>query len=108
MKKKVLAVTAVALLVQGAISLEAKAARMPEGEKTNVKAPNMSAVSGRVTNEQGEALPGVVVRCGNVNVQTDINGELAQSCLLWRHLPSTRHCVIFSSVLYSVCFSPYL
>ena len=75
MKKKVLAVTAVALLTQGAISLEAKAARMPEGEKTNVKAPNMSAVSGRVTNEQGEALPGVVVRCGNVNVQTDINGE---------------------------------
>lgn len=75
MKKKVLAVTAVALLVQGAISLEAKAARIPEGEKTNVKAPNMSAVSGRVTNEQGEALPGVVVRCGNVNVQTDINGE---------------------------------
>ena len=75
MKKKVLAVTAVALLVQGAISLEAKAARMPEGEKTNVKAPNMSAVSGRVTNEQGKALPGVVVRCGNVNVQTDINGE---------------------------------
>lgn len=75
MKKKVLAVTAVALLAQGAISLEAKAARMPEGEKTNVKAPNMSAVSGRVTNEQGEALPGVVVRCGNVNVQTDINGE---------------------------------
>lgn len=75
MKKKVLAVTAVALLVQGAISLEAKAARLPEGEKTNVKAPNMSAVSGRVTNEQGEALPGVVVRCGNVNVQTDINGE---------------------------------
>lgn len=75
MKKKVLAVTAVALLVQGAINLEAKAARMPEGEKTNVKAPNMSAVSGRVTNEQGEALPGVVVRCGNVNVQTDINGE---------------------------------
>lgn len=75
MKKKVLAITAVALLAQGAISLEAKAARMPEGEKTNVKAPNMSAVSGRVTNEQGEALPGVVVRCGNVNVQTDINGE---------------------------------
>ena len=75
MKKKVLAVTAVALLAQGAISLEAKAARMPEGEKTNVKAPNISAVSGRVTNEQGEALPGVVVRCGNVNVQTDINGE---------------------------------
>ena len=75
MKKKVLAVTAVALLAQGAISLEAKAARMPEGEKTNVNAPNMSAVSGKVTNEQGEALPGVVVRCGNVNVQTDINGE---------------------------------
>ena len=75
MKKKVLAVTAVALLAQCAISLEAKAARMPEGEKTNVKAPNMSAVSGKVTNEQGEALPGVVVRCGNVNVQTDINGE---------------------------------
>lgn len=75
MKKKVLAITAVALLAQGAIGVEAKAARMPEGEKTNVKALNMSAVSGRVTNEQGEALPGVVVRCGNVNVQTDINGE---------------------------------
>ena len=75
MKKKVLAITAVALLAQGAIGVEAKAAKMPEGEKTNVKAPNQSAVSGRVTNEQGEALPGVVVRCGNVNVQTDINGE---------------------------------
>lgn len=75
MKNKVLAITAVALLAQGAIGVEAKAARMPEGEKTNVKAPNISAVSGRVTNEQGEALPGVVVRCGNVNVQTDINGE---------------------------------
>lgn len=75
MKKKVLAVTAVALLAQGAIGVEAKAARMPEGEKTNVKAPNISAVSGKVTNEQGEGLPGVVVRCGNVNVQTDINGE---------------------------------
>ena len=75
MKKKVLAITAVALLAQGAIGVEAKAAKMPEGEKTNVKAPNQSAVSGRVTNEQGEALPGVVVRCGNMNVQTDINGE---------------------------------
>lgn len=75
MKKKVLAVTAVALLAQGAIGVEAKAARMPEGEKTNIKAPNISAVSGKVTNEQGEGLPGVVVRCGNVNVQTDINGE---------------------------------
>ena len=75
MKKKVLAITAVALLAQGAIGVEAKAARMPEGEKTNVKAPNISAVSGKVTNEQGEGLPGVVVRCGNVNVQTDINGE---------------------------------
>lgn len=75
MKKKVLAITAVALLAQGAIGVEAKAAKMPEGEKTNVKAQNQSAVSGRVTNEQGEALPGVVVRCGNMNVQTDINGE---------------------------------
>ena len=75
MKKKVLAITAVALLAQGAIGVEAKAARMPEVEKINIKAPNMIAVSGKVTNEQGEGLPGVVVRCDNVNVQTDINGE---------------------------------
>lgn len=39
MKKKVLAVTAVALLAQCAISLEAKAARMPEGEKTTLRHP---------------------------------------------------------------------
>ena len=75
MKKKVLAITAVALIAQGAIGVEAKAARMPEVEKINIKAPNMIAVSGKVTNEQGEGLPGVVVRCDNVNVQTDINGE---------------------------------
>lgn len=75
MKKKVLAITAVALIAQGAIGTEAKAARMPEVEKINIKAPNMIAVSGKVTNEQGEGLPGVVVRCDNVNVQTDINGE---------------------------------
>lgn len=75
MKKKVLAITAVALIAQGAIGTEAKAAIMPEVEKTNIKAPNTIAVSGKVTNELGEGLPGVVVRCDNVNVQTDINGE---------------------------------
>lgn len=47
----------------------------PEGNKTNSKALGVNAVSGKVTNEQGEALPGVVVRCGNTNVQTDLNGE---------------------------------
>ena len=75
MKKKVLAITAVAILAQGTIGVEAKAASVIEGEKTNVKEPEATAVSGRVVNEQGEALPGVVVRCGSLNVQTDINGE---------------------------------
>ena len=63
------------LLVQGATCLEAKADNTPEGNKTNSKALGVNAVSGKVTNEQGEALPGVVVRCGNTNVQTDLNGE---------------------------------
>ena len=75
MKKKVLAITAVALFAQGAIGVQAKAGNIVDGAKTNVNAPEISAVSGRVVNEQGEALPGVVVRCGNQNVQTDINGE---------------------------------
>ena len=75
MKKKVLAITAVAILAQGTIGVEAKTASVIEGEKTNVKEPEATAVSGRVVNEQGEALPGVVVRCGSLNVQTDINGE---------------------------------
>lgn len=63
------------LLVQGVACLEAKADNTPEGNKTNSKALGVNAVSGKVTNEQGEALPGVVVRCGNTNVQTDLNGE---------------------------------
>ena len=61
------------LLVQGVACLEAKADNTPEGNKTNSKALGVNAVSGKVTNEQGEALPGVVVRCGNTNVQTDLN-----------------------------------
>ena len=56
MKKKVLAITAVAILAQGTIGVEAKAASVIEGEKTNVKEPEATAVSGRVVNEQGEAL----------------------------------------------------
>lgn len=63
------------LLMQGIACLEAKADNTPEGNKTNSKALGVNAVSGKVTNEQGEALPGVVVRCGNTNVQTDLNGE---------------------------------
>ena len=63
------------LLVQGVACLEAKADNTPEGNKTNSNALGVNAVSGKVTNEQGEALPGVVVRCGNTNVQTDLNGE---------------------------------
>ena len=44
------------LLVQGVACLEAKADNTPEGNKTNSKALGVNAVSGKVTNEQGEAL----------------------------------------------------
>lgn len=75
MKKNVLAMTVAALLTQGAVSMQARTDNAPEGNKTTAKALGVNRVSGRVTNEQGEALPGVVVRCGNQNVQTDLNGE---------------------------------
>ena len=77
MTKNVLAITAVALLAQGAISMEAKAGNLTEGMRTNTNVPNVNAVSGKVINERGEALSGVVVSCGNQNVQTDINGEFS-------------------------------
>lgn len=67
--------TVAALLTQGAVSMQARTDNAPEGNKTTAKALGVNRVSGRVTNEQGEALPGVVVRCGNQNVQTDLNGE---------------------------------
>ena len=75
MKKNVLAMTVAALLTQGAVSMQARTGNVPEGNKTTAKALRVNKVSGRVTNNQGEAMPGVVVRCGNQNVQTDLNGE---------------------------------
>ncbi len=75
MKKKVVAVTVAGLLLQGAMGMEAVADNVPDGNTVASKALGVSAVKGKVTNEQGEALPGVVVHCGNQNVQTDVNGE---------------------------------
>ena len=75
MKKKVLTMTAIALLAQGAIGVNATAANTADDNKTAVSALDVNAITGRVVNEQGEALPGVVVSYGNKNVQTDMNGE---------------------------------
>ncbi len=75
MKKNVVALTMAALLAQGAIGSQALAAVLPDGNAPGVKTVGVNEVNGKVTNEQGEALPGVIVRCGNVNVQTDKNGE---------------------------------
>ncbi len=75
MKKKVLTMTAIALLAQGAIGVNATAANTADDNKTAVSALDVNAITGRVVNELGEALPGVVVSYGNKNVQTDMNGE---------------------------------
>lgn len=75
MNKKVLAMTVAALISQGATSLEAKAHIVVGDNKNYVKALGVNSVSGQVFNEQGEALPGVVVSYGKMKVQTDANGE---------------------------------
>ena len=75
MKKNVLTMTALALLAQGTLVANAKTGYMADNDKANVSALDVNAISGRVVNEQGEALPGVVISNGNKNVQTDVNGE---------------------------------
>ena len=75
MKKNVLTMTALALLAQGTLVANAKTGYMADNDKANVSALDVNAISGRVVNEQGEALPGVVISYGNKNVQTDVNGE---------------------------------
>lgn len=75
MKKRVLAITALALLAQSAINVAANAHKVTDDNHTHTKAPGVNAVDGKVTDENGEALSGVVVSCGNQTVQTDINGE---------------------------------
>ncbi len=75
MKKNVLALTVAGLLSQGAFATMALAGNATDGNAIAGSVPGVSAVSGRVTNEQGEALPGVIVRYGKKNAQTDINGE---------------------------------
>lgn len=70
MKKNVMALTVAGLLAQGAFCGQALATGLPDGNALEV-----NEVNGKVVNEKGEPLPGVIVRCGNKNVQTDINGE---------------------------------
>lgn len=70
-----MALTVAGLLAQGAFCSQALAAGLPDGNVLGEKALGVNEVNGKVTNEQGEALPGVIVHCGNVNVQTDMNGE---------------------------------
>lgn len=75
MKKNVMALTVAGLMAQGAFHSLSLAAGLPDGNVLGEKALDVNEVNGKVTNEQGEALPGVIVHCGNVNVQTDVNGE---------------------------------
>ena len=75
MKKNVLALTVAGLLSQGAFCGQLWADNAPDGNAITGKAMGVNTVNGKVTNEQGEALPGVVVHCTGQNVQTDINGE---------------------------------
>lgn len=75
MKKNVMALTVAGLLAQGAFFSQSLAASLPDGNVLGEKSLGVNEVNGKVTNEQGEALPGVIVHCGNVNVQTDMNGE---------------------------------
>ena len=75
MKRNVLALTVASLLAQGVYCGQALAAQLPDGNARGEKAMGVNEINGKVTNEQGEALPGVVVHCGNVNVQTDVNGN---------------------------------
>ncbi len=75
MKRNVLALTVAGLLAQGVYCGQALAAQLPDGNARDEKAMGVNEINGKVTNEQGEALPGVVVHCGNVNVQTDVNGN---------------------------------
>ncbi len=75
MKKNVVALTVASLLAQGAFFSQTQAAGLPDGDVLGEKSLGVNEVNGKVTNEQGEALPGVIVRGGKVNVLTDVNGE---------------------------------
>ncbi len=75
MKKNVLALTVAGLLSQGVFCGQLWADNVPDGNTVTGKAMGVNTVNGKVTDEKGEALPGVVVRCAGQNVQTDINGE---------------------------------
>ncbi len=75
MKKNVLVLTVAGLLSQGAFTTEVMADNVPNGNAIAGSVPEVNRVNGRVTNEQGEALPGVIVRYGKKNALTDINGE---------------------------------
>ena len=73
-----MAIAVAGLLSQGGL-VQAVASNVIDGNEASEKALGINSVSGRVTNEQGEALPGVIVSCGKVNVQTDVNGEYTLS-----------------------------
>ncbi len=73
MKKNVLVLTVAGLLSQGALCGLAWADNVPGVNPITSK--NVNPVNGKVTDEQGKALPGVVVHCGSQSVQTDKNGE---------------------------------
>lgn len=75
MNKKVLAITAVALLAQGTIGVEANAGNVKSNDSTSVKVPGVNTINGKVTNESGEVLQGVMVICGEKRTQTNENGE---------------------------------
>lgn len=75
MKEKVLVMTVAALLAQGVTGSGVNANNVLDDDKANTEVPGVGIVSGKVTNEQGEALPGVLVSCERQIVQTDLNGE---------------------------------
>ncbi len=75
MKKSVMALTMAGLLVPGTFCSQLRAANVNEGnDPVGTKANDVKEVKGKVTNEQGEAMPEVVVSCRGRIAQTDKDG----------------------------------
>ena len=87
-KKNVLILSVAGLLAQGALCTQAAASSTTRVDvmKTSAEAND---VTGKVTNEHGETLVGVVVRCGNKSTTTDANGVFQINASHGDHLTFT-------------------
>ena len=73
-KKKMLILSVAGLLTQMVFCNQAAASHMLYDNATRIKFTDVSDVTGKVTNENGEVMPGVIVHCGSENAMTDANG----------------------------------